>query len=317
MSERDDQKRYAMWLLTATVFWLVVALHVPAMGQEKAADATAKTAQAAGETGKYVGPETCKGCHEEKFKEIDATQHFKVSAAKGRGQKWHGCESCHGPGAAHVEGGGDKSKIFTFKGASAKDATARCMQCHESNADHMTFNRSVHARAGVGCTSCHDVHNAKEKQFLLTEKQPALCFQCHGESKAEFNKPFHHRVIEGLVQCSDCHNAHGGSPEKQLRSTASQDAVCFKCHSDKKGPFVFEHEPVKSEGCSVCHSPHGSNNPRLLNTSQMNALCLQCHTFSGGLAGAAGPHPQNTKSQACTLCHTQIHGSNVHEFFFK
>lgn len=317
MSDRNDRKRYAMWLLAATVFWLVVVLHVPAMGQEKAAGTTAKTAQAVGETGKYVGPDACKGCHEEKFKEIDATQHFKVSAAKGRGREWHGCESCHGPGAAHVEGGGDKTRIFTFKDASAKDASARCMQCHESNADHMTFNRSVHARAGVGCTSCHDVHNAKEKQFLLTEKQPALCFQCHGESKAEFNKPFHHRVIEGLVQCSDCHNVHGGSAEKQLRSTASQDAVCFKCHTDKKGPFVFEHEPVKSEGCSVCHSPHGSNNPRLLNTSQMNALCLQCHTFSGGLAGAAGPHPQNTKSQACTLCHTQIHGSNVHEFFFK
>ncbi len=316
MSDRGDRKRYRMWATIAGLFWMVAVLHWPAAGQEKAADVAATNATAQAEPGKYLGSETCKGCHEEQFKQINETQHFKSTAAKGRGEAWHGCESCHGPGAAHVEGGGDKSKIFTFKEASAEEATKRCMECHASNGEHMTFRRSAHARAGVGCTSCHDVHRAKEKQFLLTEKQPGLCFSCHGENKAEFNKPFRHRVNEGLVRCSDCHNVHG-SGEKQLRNAAAQDAVCFQCHSDKKGPFVFEHEPVKSDGCSICHSPHGSNNPRLLNTSQVNALCLQCHTFSGGLAGAAGPHPQNTKSQACTLCHTQIHGSNVHEFFFK
>ena len=316
MSDRVNAKRYGMWLALAAALGLVGALPAPAMGQAKADAGTTAKAAAQAEPGKYVGSETCKGCHEEQFKQIDATQHFKATAAKGRGEDWHGCESCHGPGAAHVEGGGDKSKIFTFKDATSKESTTRCMQCHESNAEHMTFNRSAHARAGVGCTSCHDVHKAKEKQFLLSEKQPAMCFKCHGENKAEFNKPFRHRVNEGLVQCSDCHNVHG-SADNQLRRSASQDAACFKCHSDKKGPFVFEHEPVKSEGCSVCHAPHGSNNPRLLNTSQMNSLCLQCHSFSGGLAAAASPHPQNTKSQACTLCHTQIHGSNTHEFFFK
>jgi DmsE family decaheme c-type cytochrome len=316
MSYRKNRWRYLVMLTVMSALCLVLPL---SRAQEKSAkvEPAKATTQGPAEAGKYVGEETCRGCHEDESKQIAATQHFKATAAKGRGEAWHGCESCHGPGAAHVEGGGDKSKIGSFKDVSPKEATARCMQCHESNAEHMTFNRSVHARAGVGCTSCHDIHKAKEAQFLLNEKQPALCFNCHGENKAEFMKPFRHRVTEGLVQCSDCHNVHGGTAEKQLRTSVSQDAVCFKCHTDKKGPFVFEHEPVKSEGCSACHTPHGSNNPRLLNASQMNALCLQCHTFSGGLAGAAGPHPQNTKSQACTLCHTQIHGSNTHEFFFK
>ncbi len=294
----------------------LAGLQLPASAQESGAKENSAGTSNHFENSQFAGADTCAGCHDQQAKQIGATQHFKTSSAKGRGTDWHGCESCHGPGLAHVEGGGDKSKIFTFKNASPKDATARCMACHESNTEHMTFTRSVHARSGVGCTTCHDVHHSQE-QFLLTAKQPALCFNCHGENKAEFAKPFRHRVNEGLVLCTDCHNVHGGTSSKQLRAGAARDAVCFQCHSDKKGPFVFEHEPVKSEGCSVCHTPHGSNNPRLINTSQMNALCLQCHSFSGSLAAAAGPHPQNTKSQACTLCHTQIHGSNTHEFFFK
>ncbi len=315
MSHKTFQMRCLVGAVLMLALWpaaVTLAAQEPA---KKGGSGNSTPAQGI-DTGKYVGTETCRGCHADRFKQVDSTQHFKTSAAKGRGDDWHGCESCHGAGAAHVEAGGDKSKIFRFGESSGTEASARCMECHQFNVEHMTFSRSAHARAGVGCTSCHSAHDSGNREFLLSGKQPEMCFNCHGENRAEFNKPFRHRVNEGLVRCSDCHNVHG-SREKQLRTTASQDAVCFKCHSDKKGPFVFEHEPVKSEGCSVCHSPHGSNNPRLLNTSQMNALCLQCHSFSGSLAGSAGPHPQNSKSQACTLCHTQIHGSNIHEFFFK
>ena len=38
--------------------------------------------------------------------------------------------------------------------------------------------------------------------------------------------------------------------------------------------------PVKTEGCVICHTPHGSTNPRLLKRSQVNLLCLECHTFT-------------------------------------
>ena len=48
---------------------------------------------------------------------------------------------------------------------------------------------------------------------------------------------------------------------RQVRGLPSGDAVCYKCHVDKQGPFVYEHVPVKTEGCSSCHTPHGSTNP--------------------------------------------------------
>ena len=93
-------------------------------------------------------------------------------------------------------------------------------------------------------------------------------------------------------------------------------AACSKCHVDKQGPFVYEHVPVKTEGCSSCHTAHGSTNPRLLNVSLVNMLCLQCHTFP--TQGPIGPvHNQSAKYQACTMCHQAIHGSNFSNVFFK
>jgi len=81
---------------------------------------------------------------------------------------------------------------------------------------------------------------------------------------------------------------------------------------------MFEHEPVKVEGCTSCHIPHGSPNPHLLKVSNVNLLCLQCHTASFANApGAPSFHNQSTQFQACTICHTQIHGSNIDKFFFR
>jgi len=131
--------------------------------------------------------------------------------------------------------------------------------------------------------------------------------------------PFHHRVNEGLIQCSDCHNVHGTVKPKQVRTSSTQDVVCFTCHTDKQGPFVFEHEAVKLEGCQSCHVFHGGPNAHMLKVSNVNLLCLQCHTQSSfsGAPGTPSFHNQNTFFQACTLCHSQIHGSNFDQTFFK
>jgi DmsE family decaheme c-type cytochrome len=269
------------------------------------------------EPGQYVGIDTCKTCHEEMYKSFEATPHWKTMIGHAKGAQ--GCEACHGPGKDHVEAGGDKSKIFRFAEADPKDVNKRCLACHEDSLEHANFARSEHSANGVSCTDCHSSHHAKQAQYLLVRKQPDLCFSCHTEAKQDFQRPFRHRVEQGLVQCSDCHNEHGGFLGKQLRSTAAQDQVCFKCHADKAGPFTFEHEPVKTEGCQACHSPHGSTNPRLLKRAQVNMLCLECHTQVQGAGAPAMPsfHNQSQKYSACTLCHPTIHGSNFDQWFMK
>lgn len=276
----------------------------------------------------YVGAETCKTCHEDEFNAIQTTPHWSSTLKFKGGIEAHSCETCHGPGSEHVEGGGNKSKIFVFEGASPEAISQRCLACHAKGKEHANFLRSAHFTSNLSCITCHSPHHAKEKQKLLLAKQPQLCYSCHTEVKADFNKPFRHRVNEGLVQCTDCHNVHGSYLGRSLRATPEQDAVCFKCHRNIQGPWVFEHVPVKTEGCAACHQAHGSINPRLLRVNQVNILCLECHTVtttpntrageSNSPGTPAGPvHNQAAKFQACTICHTFIHGSNADETFMK
>jgi len=268
------------------------------------------------EDSQYVGSDTCKTCHEEIYNSWAKTPHWKTTLNKAGGPSKQRCEGCHGPGAEHVAGGGDKTKIYVFENHSRQETSARCLTCHGESRGQSHFAESAHAGSAVGCLDCHSPHHAEEKQHLLVQKQPELCYGCHTSAKADFAKPFHHRVNEGLVQCNDCHNPHGTGTIRQVRSLPSGDAVCYKCHVDKQGPFVYEHVPIKTEGCTSCHTPHGSTNPRLLKVSLVNMLCLQCHTFPA--VGPSGPvHNQSAKYQACTMCHAQIHGSNFSDVFFK
>lgn len=301
MSSHQTTDRF-LWLMA------VLCITAPGMSQAQAVHAQApdKTAE------QYVGADVCKTCHEDLYKNnFETTPHFKTTLEGG-----HGCESCHGPGSEHVAGGGDVSKIVRFDSLSKQEVNTRCLSCHGTSAKQRHFSSSVHASNDVGCLDCHSPHKSKEAQHLLVRAEPQLCYGCHITQKAEFAKPYHHRVNEGLVECDDCHNVHGTTTLRQVRDLPSGDAVCYKCHADKQGPFVYEHVPVKAEGCTSCHTPHGSTNPRLLRVSQINLLCLQCHSFPG--QGPAGPaHNQSAKYQACTMCHAAIHGSNASDVFFK
>jgi DmsE family decaheme c-type cytochrome len=154
---------------------------------------------------------------------------------------------------------------------------------------------------------------------MLKVSEPNLCYGCHTDAKSAFAQPFHHKVPEGLMKCSDCHNPHGTFSDKQLKSSADSNAVCVKCHAETAGPFVYEHPPLKTEGCTSCHFAHGSPNPRLLTRNNVNSLCLQCHSASVNFTAPGTPsfHNQANQYQACTVCHTQIHGSNASSVFFK
>lgn len=287
----------------------------PQDGQAAAAQKPVSPAAGSTAGASYVGADTCKTCHEDIYNKSFANTKHAALLKEGK----HGCEDCHGPGSLHVEGGGDSTKIISFKSLSPRQVADRCMSCHQANLENAHFGSSVHLQAGVSCLSCHSPHHATTPTLLLLKSEPQLCYSCHAQQKAEFARPFKHRVDVGLVQCSDCHNPHGTLAQKQLRASAGGFDVCTKCHTEKSGPFVFEHVPVKAEGCTSCHTPHGSVNPRLLRVANVNMLCLQCHSPIAGRDIPQIPsfHNQNAKYQACTMCHTQIHGSNFDEFFFK
>ena len=289
----------------------------------------------------YVGSDACKDCHEDQFKNFSHTSHAQLTKLASWKQKVTGCESCHGPGKAHIEEG-DPAKIISFKHKTSKETSETCLGCHAGKEEHNNFRRGEHWRNDIGCADCHAAHSpetgrqlAASNVFLsptnaqkpgvaslklLRNSEPQLCMSCHSETKHQFQLPFHHKVLEGAMKCSDCHNPHGGFELKQTRLATGVDAACLKCHVDKQGPFVYEHAPVKTEGCVACHTPHGSSNPRLLITSRVAQLCLTCHSVAHGVGAEepAGPqHNQNAQYANCTNCHIKIHGSRTSPVFFR
>ncbi len=260
----------------------------------------------------FVGQDTCATCHEEVAKGFANNPHHKIAMMHGKSGVT--CEGCHGPGEAHVDGGGDASKIFNPAKATAKDVDAKCLTCHAGT--HPDFLRSPHAKGGVSCIGCHSVHASTDQAHLLKASQPKLCYQCHTDVKPSFDMPFHHRVNEGLIQCNDCHDVHGTFQNNNLRNTADQNMICTKCHMETRGPFVFEHAAVKAEGCMACHTPHGSQNARLLNMPSINTLCNQCHSpVAEGAVHGVGQG--SATSTPCIDCHTMIHGSNLSQAFIR
>lgn len=253
-------------------------------------------------SGDYVGSAACVTCHVQ-----SARQHGKLGVE---------CEECHGPGREHIQGNGDKSRIFNPTKGTAQEVDAKCLQCHASK--HPNFDRSPHGKAGLSCVSCHSIHGGGDVEHSLKAAQPALCFQCHSALQPQFSMPFHHQVNEGVVKCTGCHDPHGAMQNARMRNTASQNATCTKCHAEQAGPFKFEHPVVKLEGCTSCHSPHGSQNAHLLNASNVNTLCLQCHpAASMAAAKTVAAHGQMPAKADCVSCHPKIHGSNVDRNFIK
>src|SRR3954463_301400 len=68
----------------------------------------------------------CGDCHADQAKAFAANAHAQGKVKKGEVPNAL-CESCHGDGKAHIEGGGDKDKIFKPVGLTGSNKT--CMTC--------------------------------------------------------------------------------------------------------------------------------------------------------------------------------------------
>src|SRR5579863_5720321 len=174
---RTGGGEYPVAFLVLALFSLLVPGAAAAQQDKKAPSSNQPTA--------YAGAEACKTCHEDLYNGWEKGPHWKQTLKEG-GIAKHGCEDCHGPGAAHIDGGGDKTKIFVFEKHSTKEINERCLSCHAGGPEHMNTSNSEHARADVSCISCHSPHHPETKEGLLKKSQPELCYTCHLQQKAQF-----------------------------------------------------------------------------------------------------------------------------------
>ncbi len=310
----------AAFLVLALPFYTQLRAQEPAAPAEPAGPAT------------YAGDEICQACHEDIFKAFERNPHRVLERVKARGWEGRNCESCHGPGSKHAESVSAED-IQNPARLPASRASEICLKCHLQQPFQVSRNHSPHARNGVSCAGCHSIHKPGPggAPAGFAPRKPAAvnaqCMECHTAAWAQFQRPHAHRLAQGAMSCTDCHNPHGSLLANSIKAVRGNEPACLGCHGDKRGPFVFEHAPVRLEGCGSCHEPHGSANPKMLTRAQVHLVCLECHsnlpTAGAGARGAMGGIPpaihdlRTARYRNCTLCHVKVHGSHVNRALLR
>lgn len=185
--------------------------------------------------------DVCEGCHT-----VNEYGNL-LTAASG----WHAvkdstyldvqCESCHGPGNAHVGGPASTQPLASIAADTA--ATNGCGECH--NGEHHPFveqwamskhgSGSSFSYAGgrSGCNACHSAQGALVQQF---------------NSNADYLEKDGDPLP---IVCVVCHDPHGGPFEAQLRAPVAEDnprGLCLVCHN---------RETVPTAGTRGAHAAQG------------------------------------------------------------
>ena len=273
----------------------------------------------------------CVKCHDEE--DLPAWQ--RSPHAQPKDARAPACVTCHGASDQHVhkKPQGKPDRMFRKNSPTpVSERNAACLSCHRKDAKRMMWGGSPHESGDLACSSCHQIHTNTDKATVRAT-QSDLCLTCHKEQRTQLARPSHHPVPEGKMTCMDCHNVHGSAGPKLVKRDSTND-TCYTCHAEKRGPFVFGHEPV-NEDCAICHNPHGSTVQAMLK-ARAPMLCQQCHTphvaggvgAVGGQPGVFGPAaPGQTapaitgttggknvvniwQGRSCMNCHTQVHGTN-------
>jgi DmsE family decaheme c-type cytochrome len=262
----------------------------------------------------FAGSDTCVTCHEGQSGSLNGTPHAEAKNPRSPAAA-QGCESCHGPGQAHVEDDA-KGHIRRFAQITPGETNETCLSCH-NRGEHAGWEGSTHASRNLSCSTCHSVHNPKSDTHQLAKRtETELCATCHRLQVAKTERAVAHMPVrEGKMSCSSCHNPHGSiSNVSALKVGSSVAETCTSCHAEMRGPVLWEHAPVR-ESCVTCHDPHGSSNDRMLKV-RMPMLCQRCHVVTRHPSSiydnnAITVNKSNRMfGRSCVNCHSTVHGSN-------
>lgn len=219
------------------------------------------------------------------------------------------CESCHGPGEAHVQ----KHR--------AADATESTGKSDEPDPTIVNPAKLDHELSSEICGSCHSnfLHDDADllvggSQFKpgrrLTEVgrffRPQLerdddivsRFWGDGVNRStgrEFmgmkDSPCYR---QGEISCLSCHSMHNSDPNDQLAANMETNDACLQCHeSIGEDVSAHTHHAADSSGslCYNCHMPH---------TNYALFKATRSHTVTSPSVTAI---EHKSRPNACNLCH--------------
>jgi DmsE family decaheme c-type cytochrome len=260
----------------------------------------------------YAETGACLDCHDTYASNLDKTSH----ASANKTTKIE-CSSCHVDYANHINEP-SVNNITRPNKLTPLEALEVCSKCHFGKSESDYAHAGEHFKAGVNCSGCHKIHDAKVygNSALVKPQITETCLNCHSKQKHQFALYSSHPVVSKGMTCVDCHDLF--SKLSNPGTEKATNKTCYNCHGEMDGPFVYEHEPARdfgleAGGCINCHTPHGSAFADLLKEPSPQ-LCLQCHQVPPAHRTA---HDGSYASSSCVECHTDIHGSDNNSRFLS
>lgn len=276
------------------------------------------------------GSELCFDCHKELGEKI-ATNKYGHSPVK------KDCLRCHAPHAS-----ADNARLLTA------EEPALCLECHKVDSKGFKKRHMNYPVEQGRCTSCHDPHGSNSSAILADYVhepiKKEMCNQCHNEPNSaqpfavkktgfelcqgchyemvneSFSKNRLHWPLADKTGCINCHSPHASPQAGLLRAPMAK--VCGSCHEDtmaRQDRSQTKHQPISDGNCTVCHSPHASDNLFLQTEATTIGSCAQCHDWQSHSTHPIGaevidPRNQNI-SLDCLSCH-RTHGTEYKHFLY-
>ena len=205
------------------------------------------------------------------------------------------CESCHGPGLAHVQNPND-ANIPLAPLVVGMDLTTGCGECHQG-AHHPfveEWEESGHANivaSAAGRAECESCHTGEGALVAWGIRADYL-------EKDSVNQPNQHLAIT----CGVCHDPHSADIDGQLRYAVDvpneEQNLCMKCHHKRGTPDL----------ASQNRGPHSPEGPVLLGYGGWWPPNLQ-FPGTGDTATIQATHGSNANPRLCAGCHVNAYAT--------
>jgi hypothetical protein len=234
-----------------------------------------------GANAQYAGSQACIECHTAIYNTASVTRHFQVNV---------GCESCHGPAAAHAADYSDPTVLPIVDTLGTV-----CGNCH-NGAQHPYYSEwtnSTHRTLSIGCPTCHDPHAKHIYTNILSGIRSTNQLRSVIASTNDYWRATSGIANSTVNLCAQCHNHHGTSWTNTVAPPMTPQYNMLLGTVGELSSGLPHYQPGRharaellSHQCASCHmatAPYGgTGHPAITGHNfkvQLYNTCLPCHPY--------------------------------------